>query len=196
MDLPVNKTIHFQSVQLYLHISVISETTNHCETHLFPQVLQHSCPTLNNLYKSCCCSSLLWPMQAAAGPTTWKTCKEMINGMYLRLNRYQFIHFSKSGPRNMKHIINGSGKCAFNKCMLFHYHCGTWIAFTQYSQTQTHLTYKLYRSSTLVPQNTLTPVTPTLMPNSINVLLPIIDIIKLSLHPTCSITEHSTQHMG
>jgi len=177
LNLPHTKAIKFQSVRLYLHVSVLSKIMNHCGTHLLPNALQYARPALHNPYQSRSGSQLLWPVQPAPGPTAWNTWKEILSVMYLKPNSYQLSQPLGEWNADYDKDYRWVWWMCTHSNTLFHWHNSMWIAFNQYVRSLTNLKYKLYTSSTLVPQNTV-PITPTILSNSINVPLLIMRISK------------------
>jgi len=130
LNLPNNTAMQFQSVQLYLHVSILSKITNHCRTHILLMAIQQSQPTLNNLYQSRNGSSLSWPRQPAPGPKAWNTWKEVLNVLYLQHNSYQLSQ--PLGPWTKDYATDyqlGRQMCLWSYT-LFHNHHRKWVAFT------------------------------------------------------------------
>jgi len=184
LNLPNNKAMQVQSVCLYLRVSVLSEITNHCGTHLLPCVLQHSHPTPNNPYTTRNHSRLVWPYQPTPGPNAWKTWREVLSVLYLQHNSYALSQPLGEWTQDYDVDYNWTWRVCPRSKILFHQHKGQWIAFTQATTHHNHIQYQLHVSSTSTPANTV-PVTPILLSNSIRIQVPIPNIMLP--HPTVSI---------
>jgi len=158
---------------------------NHCGTHLLPHALQYTRPVLHNPYQSHSGSTLLWPVQPAPRPNTWNTWKEILSVMYLKPNSYQLSQPLGEWNMHCDKNYQWTWQMCTRSNMLFHWNNRSWIAFHQHVCTPTILKYKLYTSSTLAPQN-MVPITPTLLSDSINVPLPIVEVF----HPPELILTH------
>jgi len=141
LHLPANKAMQFQSVQLYLRVSLLSEITNHCGTHLLPAAMQQHRPAPNNPYRSQNHSTLQWPHQPPPGPKAWNTWKEILAVLYLQPNSYQLSQ--PLGQWNEDYAVDYHW--VWQMCLkshtLFHHHDGKWVAFTPSQQTPTHIQY-------------------------------------------------------
>jgi len=173
LNLPWEKSIQVQSVRLYLRVSVLSEITNHCSTHLLPRALQQSRPTPNNPYTSRNHSNLLWPHQPAPGPTAWRTWHKVLNILYLQLDSYALSQPLGEWTPDYDTDFNWVWHICPKLYILFHQHQGKWITFTQHKHHAMHINYQLHISTTSNQRGTV-PVTPIILSNSIHIPLPII----------------------
>jgi len=176
LNLPHEKTIQVQSIWLHLNVSVLSEITNHCSTHLLPRALRHSQTTPNNPYTSCNHSRLVWPHQPAPGPKAWSTWSEVLTVLYLQPNSYALSQPLGEWTQEYDTDYNWVWCICPQSYILFHQHHGKWIAFTQQKQLHTHIQCQLHTSNTSDPCGTV-PVTPLILSNSIHIQLPIPPIL-------------------
>jgi len=176
LNLPCNKTIQVQSIRMYLRVSMLSEITNHCGTHLLPRALRHSRSTPNNPYTSRNHSQLLWPHQPAPGPMAWRTWSEVLSVLYLQPNSYALSQPLGKWTQEYDTDYNWVWHICPQSYILFHHHHGKWIAFTQCKQHTTHIHYQLHTSSTSDPSRTV-PVTLLILSNSIHIQLPIMTVL-------------------
>ncbi len=83
LQLPRQQAIQLQSVRLFLHVSVLSEITDHTGLRLLPAAINRPNPCYHYERSNHNNSTLIWPHQPNPGPLVWHHWREMLSWLYL-----------------------------------------------------------------------------------------------------------------
>ncbi len=172
LNLPKQQIHQLHSVCLYLHMTTLSEITDHTGRKLLLMKLhqpksRNTQPTSEHGH-----SMLQWPWQASPGPLAWKQWQEVLAWLYLAPNTNTLQKLL--GMSNEKYETDYHWPwhvCAWT-FILFHWEGTQWYAYPRFNCHADHLIYQNKASLTSEPSN-IVPATPTITTTNTHLDLPI-----------------------